>query len=200
MHVPGPALSSLKARIAALVVDLAVVFLLKFFVTTILEAIAGERFRDPAPLAPFLLLYVAYFALCMMPPERNTPGERLNGIAAVTLDGNALSIPRSAARALLVSFLWAGWILIMDTSPPRALPFMGIVVLAIATGLAFSWGVADVVALLATPTHRTLTERALAIVMVKIPPLQPHRAPAGPLYSATDAEFGSARKPPESRE
>lgn len=200
MHIPGPALASLKARMAALVVDLTAVLLLKFFITTILEAIADEPFRDPPPLPPFLWLYVAYFALCMLPPERNTVGERLTGIAAVTLNGNPLLISQSAARAVLVSFLWAGWMLLMDTSPPRALAVTGITVVAIATGLAFAWGVADVIALLLTPTHRTLTDRVLGIVMVKIPPLQPHRAPAGPLYSATDAEFGAAAKPPKPRE
>jgi uncharacterized RDD family membrane protein YckC len=193
MDVPGPALASLKARLAALAVDLATVLLLKFFVAVTLEAIAGEPFRDPPPLAPFLLLYVAYFALCMLLPERNTLGERLTGIAAVTLAGAPLSVPRSAARVVLVSFLWAGWMLLMDTSPPRALSVPAIVGLAIVTSLAFSWGVADVIVLLLTPTHRTLTDRALGIVMVNIPPLQPHRAPAGPMYSSTDAELGVAR-------
>jgi len=182
----------------ALLVDLAAVILLKFLVSLVLESIAGQPFRDPPPLAPFLVLYIGYFAFCMLPPDRNTLGERLNAIAAVTIRGEPLSLPGSIIRAVLVSFLWAGWML-MDTSPPRGIPVSVIVALGIFTTLAFCWGVADVISLLVTPSHRTLTDRVLRTVVVNIPPLQPHRAPAGPMYSATDAELGVIPQPPKLR-
>jgi hypothetical protein len=46
-------------------------------------------------------------------------------------------------------------------------------------------------------TRQTLADRVARSLVVNLPPLQPHRAPAGPMYSATDKEFGfPPRRPP----
>ena len=37
---------------------------------------------------------------------------------------------------------------------------------------------------------RTIADRLAGSIVVNLPPLQPHRAPAAPMYSASDAEFG----------
>lgn len=37
---------------------------------------------------------------------------------------------------------------------------------------------------------RTLTDRFAGTIVISMPPPQPHRAPAFPMYSRHDAEFG----------
>src|SRR5690606_31418931 len=46
------------------------------------------------------------------------------------------------------------------------------------------------VGLLFTSASVTLADLVASTRVVNTPPLQPHRAPAAPMYSATDAEFG----------
>jgi hypothetical protein len=40
------------------------------------------------------------------------------------------------------------------------------------------------------PTRQTLADLVARTLVINVPPPQPHRAPAAPMYSATDAEFG----------
>jgi hypothetical protein len=40
------------------------------------------------------------------------------------------------------------------------------------------------------PTRQTLSDLVSRTLVVNVPPPQPHRAPAAPMYSPTDAEFG----------
>jgi len=40
------------------------------------------------------------------------------------------------------------------------------------------------------PSRQTLTDLVSKTLVVNIPPPQPHRAPAAPMYSPSDAEFG----------
>jgi hypothetical protein len=40
------------------------------------------------------------------------------------------------------------------------------------------------------PTRQTLSDLVARTLVVNVPPPQPHRAPAGPMYSPSDAEFG----------
>jgi hypothetical protein len=50
-------------------------------------------------------------------------------------------------------------------------------------------------------SRRTIADFVAGTLVVNTPPLQPHRAPAAPMYSAGDAEFGYApRKPKGTRE
>ena len=40
------------------------------------------------------------------------------------------------------------------------------------------------------PSRQTLSDLVARTLVVNVPPPQPHRAPAGPMYSPSDAEFG----------
>ena len=193
----SPYTASVKSRVKALLIDVSAAFLLKGFVTLVLEAIAGQPFSDPPPLAPFLIVYVAYCACSKYMMDRNTPGERWIAIAPITLAGQPVTTARWAIRVVFASFLWAGWML-LDTSPPRSIPVSATVVISYIVFLAFFWAIADIVFLLVSPSHRTVTDRILRIVVVNIPPPQPHRAPAGSMYSATDVELGVVAQPPKS--
>jgi len=58
--------------------------------------------------------------------------------------------------------------------------------------------IADVTLLERSASRETLTDRLAGSLVVNLPPLQPHRAPAVPMYSATDAEFGHPpSRPPD---
>ncbi len=50
--------------------------------------------------------------------------------------------------------------------------------------------VVDVALLTFHPLRQTVADLVCRTVVVNLPPLQPHRAPAGPMFSPDDAEFG----------
>jgi uncharacterized RDD family membrane protein YckC len=47
-----------------------------------------------------------------------------------------------------------------------------------------------------SPTRQTLADRIARSLVVNLPPPHSHRAPAGPMFSAADAEFGHPPKRP----
>ena len=160
---------------------------------TDLGAFRGQPYPDPPPITPLLVTYVIYLAISGLIPERNSIGERLNSIAPIRPSGNRIDAFRWTLRLFLISLPWGAWIL-LDTSPGQVSP----VVVFVAVGLcsaALLWSVADVFLLCLSPVKRTLTDRLLDVVMVLLPPRQPHRAPAGPMFSASDAELGVISPP-----
>ena len=168
--------------------DIVGAWLLYTAVKLAMGSVRGQPYPDPAPITPFSVTYVLYLLLSIALLHRNTVGERLHSILPVTMDGKALSRSYGLLRLFLVSFFWAGWIL-FDTSPgniPRSLVMIEAGVLA----AIMLYGFVDVVLVFTHRTPRTLTDRILRIAVVYLPPVQPHRAPAGPMYSPTDGEFG----------
>ena len=49
------------------------------------------------------------------------------------------------------------------------------------------------------PARLTIADRVARTLVVNTPPPQPHRAPAAPMFSAADAEFGIPPKRPSER-
>jgi hypothetical protein len=136
-----------------------------------------------------LITYTLYVAICACLRDRNTLGEKLHSIVPVTTEGKQLAQWQWLARGVLLSSLWAGWLLFFDTSPARMSPSMVFLVAPLLAGVVL-YGLTDLVMLVIRRTPRPVTDRLLRIAVVYSPPLQPHRAPAGPMYSATDREFG----------
>ena len=151
-------------------------------------SLRGTPYPDPAPIAPLLITYALYVALYVGMPERNTPGEKLHAIEPVTSGGRKLTTWRWMARLVFVSALWSGSLLLFDTQPN--LPVSVVVWLAAVLGAVVLYGLADLFMLFVHRVPRSLTDRLLRIAVVYLPPVQPHRAPAGPMYSAKDREFG----------
>lgn len=59
------------------------------------------------------------------------------------------------------------------------------------------WCLAELYFAESDPLARSLTDRIARTLVVKTPPPQPHRAPAVPMYSATDAEFAAGPRLPQ---
>jgi RDD family len=195
MPLPHIVVAGRGLRLRALAIDLVVAGAFYHTVRLVLGVIRGQPYPDPAPITPFLVAYLMYVVLSIFMPDRNSLGERLASIAPIVSNGNRIDVIRWIFRLIVISFPWASWIL-LDTSLGRA-DLSLILVSAGVCGAAFIWGVADVLLMCLASTRRTLTDRVFGILVVLLPPLQPHRAPAGPMYSASDAELGVIAQPPE---
>ena len=168
-----PHLASWERRLLAAAIDGALLLISALFIFSILEA-----FRATSDALVFLAAagFVAYHSAALMWPELSL-GRTVAGIVVLSFNGSG---PPSSSQAV--------------TRPVARLGFV-----AVAYGLGnlvdVQWIVAVPVALeLAlmahTPWRRTLVDLVAGTVVVNKPPLQPHRAPAYPMYSAKDEEFG----------
>ena len=138
----------------------------------------------------FFFAYQAYFLRFRAGSSLGKAGQR---IFVSDLDGTGLSTVQVLGRAGLVSLPWvciglADLAAIHALLPPRvpaALPVLGL-----------AWAFADLVLLEFVPSRRSLTDRVVGTIVLNTPPLQPHRAPAIPMFSANDAEFGNPPRRP----
>lgn len=107
------------------------------------------------------------------------------------MSGTAPSAWQGFVRAT-VRFLPFGLIAV----PWRAdVPFEEAASAAIEISILSMW-IADVALLRQSPTRQTIADRLSRTLVVNMPPRQPHPAPAIPMFSATDREFGT---PPKDR-
>ena len=111
-----------------------------------------------------------------------TPGLRALDMRIVrTSGGGALSIAqmllRPAIRPLMLwGFFWSADFALWPFF--RAEPVL-LAPLFLELGMMFT-----------LPSRQTLSDLVAGTLVVNVPPPQPHRAPAGPMYSPSDAEFG----------
>lgn len=132
----------------------------------------------------FGFLFAVYNFGCLAFRDGRTLGKTAIDICVVSSDGQPISVAQAAIRAAV-----------------RAAPFLvmvmgsGAVVMAGVVALAVL-GAMEVSLIEKSPMRQSLADRLAGTLVVNMPPLQPHRAPAGPLYSATDAEFGGFPKRP----
>ena len=125
-------------------------------------------------------VYFAYQALFLKLWAGQSPGRRLLDTVVVRTSGGELTwleaIARPAARVIAFAatpdlafrVVWPGY-------DAFQIPGFGLIELAL---------------LLSTASRRTLADYVARTIVANVPPLQPHRAPAAPMYSEHDAEFG----------
>ena len=163
-------------RLVAGVVDLAVLLLFVIFAVALL----GEA-RPAQHLAAVMFTYGLYHAAFLSLLAGGTPGLRAFDMRIVSARGADLSVLQTLIRsgfrpALLYAVGWAA--VTIDPSPGVRFSLMSAPVL-FEVGMMFT-----------LPTRQTLTDLVSRTLVINVPPPQPHRAPAAPMYSATDAEFG----------
>lgn len=129
-----------------------------------------------------LVVYGFYHALCYSSFNGVTLGLRYMDMRLVSASNRTLLSARQAVLravfrpALLFLTGWAA----LDYAPPgawRASVFLTPIIVEL--GMMFT-----------LPSRQTLSDLVSKTLVINVPPLQPHRAPAGPMYSASDAEFG----------
>lgn len=126
--------------------------------------------------------YAVYHAAFYWVWAGQTPGLRIFDIRTVSAAGGTeLSLGQSIVRASFrpVFLYVVGWL-----ASSAGLPFDVIAVTVLAPPLG------ELGMMLTLPGRQTLSDLLCRTLVVNLPPPQPHRAPAAPMYSATDAEFG----------
>jgi uncharacterized RDD family membrane protein YckC len=189
MHSPGAYTASGEARAVAYLIDLcaAAMVLIPAACATYILGTPG------AGALEFSLIVFAYQLYFLQFRNRCPPGKYIRNISVVSLRGGALEPAQCFARATATALPWAligsGDLASLQAAllpiSPGTLPTLGTVLIVV-----------DVLCLEFLPSRRTLTDRLAGTLVVNLPPVQPHRAPAAPMYSATDAEFGRPPKRP----
>ncbi len=143
----------------------------------------------------FALVLFGYHAYFLIWKNGVSFGKFLRGICVVSVNGESLSILQSILRAALISAPYT-WLSTSEIGPSVVRGQMP-PILSVLSIAALWWWLADVFLVETLDGRRTLTDRVAKTMVVNLPPLQPHRAPAVPMYSANDAEFGSKPRRPK---
>ncbi len=170
-----PYLASLPRRAGGAAIDIAPMLLLVIIIFSAIDDAIGLH-RSAALLAAFLV-FVAYHATFQYQWSGETPGCRMVGIRVVSGGRTPdVSVVQCIARPM-ASVIWLC----------SSLPF--------AVMLSMQW-IAFVPAFLSfamissLPSRQTVPDLLCRTLVVRTPPVQPHRAPAAPMFSVADAEFG----------
>jgi uncharacterized RDD family membrane protein YckC len=128
------------------------------------------------------IVYAAYHAVCFLSFRGATAGLYLADIrivnAATGADMSRLQmLGRAAFRPAFLYLFW--WSSSFAPDVPGA-----------DTGLVIAPLLVELAMMFTLPTRQTLTDLIARTLVVNMPPPQPHRAPAAPMYSPSDAEFG----------
>jgi uncharacterized RDD family membrane protein YckC len=129
-----------------------------------------------------LSVYALYHAAFYWLSDGQTPGLRIFDVRTVSAIGGLELSPgqalvRAGFRPLLLYVL--GWVV-----NSAGFPVNVVVVIVLAPPLC------ELGMMFTLPSRQTLSDLLSGTLVVNVPPPQPHRAPAVPMYSATDAEFG----------
>jgi uncharacterized RDD family membrane protein YckC len=179
----APFLASPLKRVVAGAIDTVLSLIV---VVPVIGAIGNVR----SPLQALLLVsgvYILYHVGFYWYLDDATPGQRAWNLRTVGVSGGPLSVVqtlvRPGFRVLLVCVLaWLSdldvfWIYFRD-------PFFGVKA-ALFAPLLLELGM-----MFTLPSRQTLSDLVARTLVVNAPPPQPHRAPAAPMYSPSDAEFG----------
>jgi uncharacterized RDD family membrane protein YckC len=191
MSNPRSFLASSQARVFAYAIDACAASLV-----LIPAAYATYMLGTPeAGALEFSLLLFASHTFFLYFRNGCSLGKYIQNIAVASADGAPLKPAQCMLRAALVA---APWFLlgITDRFQP-ADPNLVNSFKPIASA-AVLWLIGDLLLIEFTTTRRGISDRLAKTLVIKLPPLQPHRAPAVPMFSANDAEFGNPPKRPPS--
>jgi uncharacterized RDD family membrane protein YckC len=180
----APYIATPARRLAAGVVDLLLCFGLSIFGWgVVVSASNASTLLEVALLnkVPFLV-YAGYHALCLWRFNGQTLGLYFLNIRVVRASGGGdLSLPQAALRGAFRPLL----IYLFGQAAVAAQSGFGSVASIVAVPVLVDLGM-----MFTLSSWQTLSDIVCKTLVVNLPPPQPHRAPAGPMYSPTDAEFG----------
>ena len=188
---PRSFLASSKSRTYAYLLDLcfcALLLLPTAYASYCLDGPSAGAFE-------FALLFIAYNSYFLAFKNGVTPGKYIQNIQVLNTVGRPLQSWQSVLRAGCLAAPWLLIALDLSSAPVTALP-QGTQAF-VPTGGAV-WIAIDALLIEYARDRRSLTDRIASTMVVALPPLQPHRAPAVPMFSGNDAEFGHPpKKPPK---
>lgn len=126
-----------------------------------------------------VVVYFFYNAGFLYAWEGQSPGRRTVDITVVSADGGRLGPVQAVLRSVVRP--------IFCFAPEKLLKTGA---LAIDPAYTFAVIVVELFLMAFIPGRRTVADLVSRAIVVNTPPPQPHRAPAVPMYSAGDAEFG----------
>jgi uncharacterized RDD family membrane protein YckC len=186
MASPASFVAGPGKRVAAFVFDFIVAFML--FAAF---AACAEKQDDVTLYWAFAACAALYNFAFVVLQGGTTWGKMAQDICVVSVSGTAPTAWQGLVRAA-VRFLPFGLIAV----PWRAgAPFEEAASAAIEIAFLLMW-IADFALLRQSPTRQTIADRLARTLVVNMPPRQPHPAPAIPMFSATDREFGTPPKDP----
>ena len=174
----APFIASPFRRLVAGLID----FVLALMVAGIASGVAQALGHDSNQLELALIVYTLYHAAFYLVWDGQTPGLRIFDIRTVSVIGGlelsaTQALGRAGVRPCLLYLL--GW-----AASAIATRFNVIAVLVLVLPLG------ELGMMFTLPSRQTLSDLISRTLVVNVPPPQPHRAPAAPMYSPTDAEFG----------
>ena len=189
MPTPNAFVAGSQARAFAYIFDLCAAALLLIpaaYGTYLLGMPSSSAFE----LSAVLFVYHTYFLAYR---SGRSPGKFIQNISVVGVDGSPLRLVQSLVRAGSVALPWALIGLADEAafrpqdleSPIRPLATLGVL-----------WLLGEVLLIEFTSSRQSASDRIANTLVVKLPPPQPHRAPAAPMFSANDVEFGAPPKRP----
>jgi uncharacterized RDD family membrane protein YckC len=176
-------------RSLAYLMDLAAAAFLFMILFAVLDAF-GQKPDSALWLALPILGYQAYF---LVNRGGVTPGKFIRNICVISASGQQITTGQGLMRAALTTLPYA---CLASGELEFDVVAHGVVAMVPVAGIAYLF--ADLVLLEYTRAKRTVTDYLCKTIVVNLPPLQPHRAPAIPMFSANDAEFGNPPKRPPS--
>ena len=172
----------MERRVAAFAVDAVLLFFFVLGAGAAVEAIGATAaqtcgtYCNPLILACISIAFVAYHSAGLVNRDIGV-GRVVTGTSVVSLKaGPELSIRQCVGRPVVRAL----WLLVGLWG---AKSFREPMILCAPLLL-------DLVLLTFHPLRQTIADIICKTVVMNVPPLQPHRAPAGPMFSREDAEFG----------
>lgn len=178
MSAARPYLASVQRRLLAFVLDSSILLLASLIVFGVIDSL-GQN-----PLLLLWIIPILYFAYhtTVLTNQNIGFGRVVASISVISIRGNDLTqkqaLVRVASRTALVAVGLVGAVL--NHEPWIILLTVGIELLLIT----------------ASPWRQSIADLLAGTLVVRAPQVQPHRAPAAPMYSATDSEFGVPPKWP----
>ena len=175
MPVAQPFLASPIKRIIAAAIDLAITFIALVLLMAAFSGLSGE-----AIFCVVVALQIAF----LWHWNGGSPGRVACAIRVVSaLPGGELGLMQIVARSSLrLALVYAtGWFAARVIKDNEDL-IVSIALLPV---------ILDLLLVSMLPWRQSIADFLFKTVVVNMPTPEPHRAPAGPMYSESDAEFGS---------
>ncbi len=182
MHIP---FAKGTDRVVAYAIDVGTCGMFLLLLVSIFEGYCDSKAAGAALFACIVFLYQMFFLI-----YRNglTFGKYARNIAPISSNGMPLRTRQIVVRAALISLPY--FLIGAERSLPHGQEIFSATTRALSPVVGVAFLFVELYVLEFHKQPRTMTDRISGIIVINLPPPQPHRAPAFPMYSRNDAEFG----------
>lgn len=167
-----PYLASVQRRLVAFALDSVILLLATLIAYGVIDSLGQSSLL----LVGFIpIVYLAYHTT-VLTNQNLAFGRVVASISVISARGNDLTPTQALVRALSRAVLIAAGLggAVVSHEP---------LVMFLPCGI-------EVALMMVSPWRQSIADLLAGTLVVRAPQVQPHRAPAAPMYSATDSEFG----------